>query len=106
MFVVLKERIKDRYSQEIPNEMIVDEDVDDLEFRIDRIEKSIENIGPINMAVKDEYDEELKRISNNISTLSNAKSQQIQVRDTSVVGGIRTTTDSYTHLTLPTKRKV
>ena len=37
------------------------------------------------------YDEELKRISNNISTLSNAKSQQIQVRDTSVVGGIRTT---------------
>ena len=37
------------------------------------------------------YDEELKRISNNISTLSNAKSQQIQVRDTSVVGGVRTT---------------
>ena len=37
------------------------------------------------------YDEELERISNNISTLSNAKSQQIQVRDTSVVGGVRTT---------------
>ena len=60
---VLKERIRDRYSQEIPNEMIVDEDVDDLEFRIERIEKSIENIGPINMAVKDEYDEELKRLN-------------------------------------------
>ena len=37
------------------------------------------------------YDEELERISNNISTLSNARSQQIQVRDTSVVGGVRTT---------------
>ena len=37
------------------------------------------------------YDEELKRISNNISTLSNAKSQSIQVRDTSVVGGVRRT---------------
>jgi len=37
------------------------------------------------------YDKELQRISNNISTLSNAKSQQIQVRDTSVVGGVRTT---------------
>ena len=37
------------------------------------------------------YDEELKRISNNISTLSNAKSQQIEVRDTSVVGGVRRT---------------
>ena len=36
-------------------------------------------------------DEELKRISNNISTLSNARSQSIQVRDTSVAGGIRTT---------------
>ena len=37
------------------------------------------------------YDEELKRISDNIGTLSNARSQQIQVRDTSVVGGVRTT---------------
>ncbi len=37
------------------------------------------------------YDKELERISNNISTLSNAKSRTIQVRDTSVVGGVRTT---------------
>jgi hypothetical protein len=37
------------------------------------------------------YDQELERISNNISTLSSARSQQIQVRDTSVVGGVRTT---------------
>ena len=37
------------------------------------------------------YDEELKRISGNISTLSNAKSQSIEVRDTSVVGGVRRT---------------
>ena len=37
------------------------------------------------------YDEELKRISNNISTLSNARSQSIEVRDTSVVGGVRRT---------------
>jgi hypothetical protein len=37
------------------------------------------------------YDQELERISNNISALSNARSQSIQVRDTSVAGGIRTT---------------
>ena len=37
------------------------------------------------------YDEELERISSNISTLSNARSQSIQVRDTSVAGGVRTT---------------
>ena len=49
------------------------------------------------------YDEELERISNNISTLSNARSQQIQVRDTSVVGGVRTTI-STSELRLAAKR--
>ena len=37
------------------------------------------------------YDTELERISNNISTLSNAKATSIQVRDTSAVGGLRST---------------
>ncbi len=39
----------------------------------------------------DRYDEEIKRISSNISTLSNAKASSIQVRDTTVSGGVRTT---------------
>ena len=37
------------------------------------------------------FDTELERISSNISNLSNARSQSIQVRDTSVAGGVRTT---------------
>jgi hypothetical protein len=37
------------------------------------------------------YDTEIERISSNISTLSNAKSSTIQVRDTSVSGGVRQT---------------
>ena len=37
------------------------------------------------------YDTELQQILDNISTLSQAKSRSIQVRDTSVVGGVRTT---------------
>ena len=37
------------------------------------------------------YDEELKRIAGNISILSNAKAQSIQVRDTTVSGGVRQT---------------
>ena len=37
------------------------------------------------------YDQELERISDNISTLSNAKATSIQVRDTTVSGGVRTT---------------
>tara|TARA_B100001939_G_scaffold318397_1_gene305781 strand:+ start:19 stop:1209 length:1191 start_codon:yes stop_codon:yes gene_type:complete len=39
----------------------------------------------------DRYDEELQQILDNISTLSNAKSQSIQIKDTSVVGGVRNT---------------
>ena len=37
------------------------------------------------------YDTEIERISSNISTLSNAKASTIQVKDTSVAGGIRST---------------
>ena len=37
------------------------------------------------------YDKELAQISSNISILSNAKSQSIQVRDTAVSGGVRST---------------
>ena len=37
------------------------------------------------------YDQELDQILANITTLSNAKSQSIQVKDTSVAGGIRNT---------------
>ena len=37
------------------------------------------------------YDSELERISRNISTLSNAKSSSIQVKDTSLAAGFRTT---------------
>ena len=39
----------------------------------------------------DRYDKELQQILDNISTLSNAKSQSIQVKDTSVAGGVRNT---------------
>ena len=49
------------------------------------------------------YDEELKRISDNINTLSNAKTSSIQVRDTSVVGGVRQTI-STTELRLAQQR--
>lgn len=37
------------------------------------------------------YDQELERISNNISLLSGAKATSIQVRDTTVLGGVRST---------------
>ena len=49
------------------------------------------------------YDQELERISNNISTLSSAKASSIQVRDTSLSTGFRQTI-STTELRLSQKR--
>jgi hypothetical protein len=49
------------------------------------------------------YDQELERISNNISTLSNAKVSNIQVRDTTVSSGFRSTV-STAELRLSQKR--
>jgi len=49
------------------------------------------------------YDEELERIANNISTLSNAKASSIQVRDTTSSTGFRQTI-STTELRLSQKR--
>ena len=59
---IIKERIKDRYSMDIPLELIVDDELDDLELRVDQIMRSIDSIGPINMAVQYEYEEEQKRL--------------------------------------------
>jgi len=49
------------------------------------------------------YDTEITKISSNISTLSNAKASSIQVRDTTVSGGIRSTI-STTELRMAQKR--
>jgi len=56
------ERIKDRYDTSIPKSMVVEESLFILEERIEKIVRSIENIGPINMAVKDEHDTECERL--------------------------------------------
>ena len=58
----VSERIFDSYSVKIPNEMIVDQTENELNIGIERIEKSIENIGPINMVVKVEHEEENERL--------------------------------------------
>ena len=59
---IIRERIKDRYDMDVPTEMVVDDEPDDLEMRIERINRSIESIGPINMAVQQEYEDEQTRL--------------------------------------------
>mgnify|MGYP000445130897 FL=1 len=58
----VNERIEDRYDTEISDNMIVDETESELNAAIERTERSIENIGPINMAVQAEYEEESSRL--------------------------------------------
>lgn len=59
---LIRERIADRYAAEVPLNLVVDEEADDLELRIDRLQRSIDNIGPINMAVQQEYEEDSQRL--------------------------------------------
>ena len=79
---IINERIKDRYDTEVPKDLIVDEDIGDLEFRIEKIQRSVESIGPINMAVKQEIDEEQSRLDTLIEQRIDLISSEENLRET------------------------
>lgn len=62
---LIRQRIHDLYGLEVPGDYSAGElsqDEADLEMTIDRIRKGLERIGPVNMAVQDEYEEEDRRL--------------------------------------------
>ena len=59
---IVEERIRDRYDKNIPKKLVVDSSEEQLELEIAKIQRSLENIGPVNMAVQDEHSEELERL--------------------------------------------
>ena len=59
---LVQERIRDRYSLAVPEDIVVDRTEEQLEAEIAKTQRSLENIGPVNMAVQDEYNEELERL--------------------------------------------
>ena len=59
---IIEERIFDRYDSKVPKEMVVDETEEQLEIDVSKIQRSLENIGPVNMAVQDEFNEENERL--------------------------------------------
>ena len=59
---LIEERIRDRYDTKIPKNLVVDSSEEQLELEIKKMQRSLENIGPVNMAVQDEYDEEVERL--------------------------------------------
>jgi len=60
----IKERMMEKYNSKVPNDLIVDKDIDELEDGIVKIQNSLENIGPLNMAAQQEYEEEQSRLEN------------------------------------------
>lgn len=62
---MVEQRIRELYGTGIPSDYAPEDmmqDAEDLELVIDRIHRSIESIGPVNMAVQDEYEVEDKRL--------------------------------------------
>jgi len=60
---IVSQQIKERYNTSIPDKLIVDDSEDDLAYKVEKIQRSLENIGPVNMAVQDEYNEDNERLS-------------------------------------------
>ena len=58
---LIRDRIEDRYNVKVPQKMVVDNSEEQIEFEITKIQRSLDNIGPVNMAVQDEYQAELER---------------------------------------------
>ena len=59
---LVEERIRERYNDNVPEELLIDLSEEQLEIEIEKMQRSLENIGPINMAVQDEYNEEVERL--------------------------------------------
>ncbi len=61
--ILVRDRIDDRYGTNIPKNLVIDSTEEQIELDLAKIQKSLENIGPVNMAVQDEYDAELDRFN-------------------------------------------
>lgn len=64
--LAIKNKISEKYDIKFKDDKVVNSSEEELQILIDKIQISIENIGPVNMAVKDEHrevDERLKKLS-------------------------------------------
>ncbi len=79
---IIRERIRDRYALEVPIDLIVNDEADDLELRIDSIQRSLESIGPINMAVQQEYEDEKARLQSLMEQRDDLIASENNLRET------------------------
>ncbi len=56
------EKIRDKYNQELPTELVIHSTENELIRNIEKLKKSIESIGPVNMAVEEQFNEDNSRL--------------------------------------------
>lgn len=77
----IKERINERYNVAIPHKNTIEKSEEELEHEIARLERSIESIGPVNMAVQVECEEETKRLEHIIGQRDDLIESEENLRD-------------------------
>ncbi len=79
---IIREHIRDQYNLSVPDDFEVTVDENSLEHEIERIKRSIEKIGPVNMAVQEEYDEESARLELLITQRQDLIDAETNLRET------------------------
>lgn len=77
----IKERINERYNETVPHKNEIDKTEEELEIEIASLERSIENIGPVNMAVQVEVEEQAKRLEHLIRQRDDLIEAEENLRD-------------------------
>tara|TARA_B100000575_G_scaffold82241_1_gene64661 strand:+ start:2871 stop:4976 length:2106 start_codon:yes stop_codon:yes gene_type:complete len=70
----IKQNLIEKFGNKVKIVSIDDYNISDMIFRVEKIKRSIENIGPINWAVKDEFEEK----NNRLITLKEQRSDLIE----------------------------
>ena len=79
---IVEEQIKERFESSIPKKMIVEHSLDELSYLVEKIQRSLESIGPVNMAVQDEYNEDSERLSHLTNQRDDLVDSEENLRDT------------------------
>ena len=79
---LIDSKIDEKYRLTVPSTFNVTHSENELELEIDRIERSIERIGPVNWAVKEEFDEEQKRLNFINQQLEDLRSSEESLMET------------------------
>ncbi|MFC1786105.1 chromosome segregation protein SMC [Candidatus Neomarinimicrobiota bacterium] len=77
----ITERISERYNAVVPHKTTIDKTEEELASDIARLERSIESIGPVNMAVQVEVEEEIKRLEHLTKQRDDLVESEVNLRE-------------------------